>query len=82
MINKTQKALLTAAGYEFLEELNFIKEIENNAPNVCVFYDGSKFIIHICHCNLITPEDQENFDKEFSIKYSLVKALNSAGGVE
>ena len=65
MMNKTQKALLKAAGYDLIEEVDFIKEIKCNDPNVYVFYDGSKFIMHVCHCDLLTAEEQEEFAKEW-----------------
>jgi len=82
MMNKTQKALLTNAGYDIIEELNCISETKAENPKVCVFYDGFKFVMSICRCELNTPEEQENFEKEFAIKYTLVKALNAAGGVK
>ena len=81
MMNKTQKDLLTAAGYDIIEELNCISETKADNPKVYVYYDGFKFILGVCRCELTTPEEQESFDKEFAIKYTLVKALNAAGGV-
>lgn len=76
-MNEKQIQLLIENGYEVLEDLGYVHELNLNNPKVCIVYNSllKQFCLNT-YGTTLNPDEIKSFQDEVNYKSNLVNKLN------